>query len=214
MIIPLQYSPDSFDKYYRQFGPDIKSAFVSIALSNASRYFEQIGVRAPSDAFLSTMLTHLWEMVHAEGLPKPLGPKEVGKTPDYSYDYYTDLVENLIAKLPQNRAEDELRVFAAQVFATLLGREFKTCRLSYQEQDASGLCLRQHEDHCRERISGSHCEDCPYYTALSTGQHQKLLLKSWLGDSPPTPEQQRLFLPEDFRALRIFWYLYIRTSAH
>jgi len=211
MIIPLQYSADSFVTFYRQFGPDPQKAFTSIALTVSVRFFQQVEVRAPSDAYISKMLTHLWESLHAEGLPEPLGPKEVADTPELDYDYYADLVEELLAKLPRNRVEDSLRILAGQFYAALLAREFKTCRLSYQEQDSTGACVRQSEAHCLERISGSHCEDCPYYTALSSAQHQKLFKKAWLRGEAPTPDQLKVFLPEDFRALRIFWYLYIRS---
>lgn len=211
MIITLPYTPDNFPNYYRQFGPDPQKAFVSIASIIVGRYYDQVEASAPSDAFVSELLNLVWDSVHAQGLPSPLGPKDNPPAPDVDYSFYSTLVEQVLGQLPQHRTADHLRVVLGQLFATLLAREFKSCRLSFQETEADGECLRQNQEMCQDRISGSHCEDCPYFTALSSKQHSKLLRNSWVDGLGPDASAMRIFLPEDFRALRIFWYLYIRT---
>ena len=211
MIIPLPYSHETFEKYYRQFGPTPKLAFIEIALVVAKRLFEQTSARPPSDVFLKQMLEISWNVIENEGLPQPLSNKETGEAKAPDYDYYTSLVESVLSQLPRHRSEDSLRILLWQLFIAMLGREFKSCRLSYQELDPQGDCARQSLDNCNDRISGSHCEDCPYFIALSSPQHRKLFTRSWVGDQPVKEEELAVFLPEDFRGLRIFWYLYIRS---
>lgn len=213
MIIPLPYSPDSFDKYYRQFGADPQAAFIAISLVITKRFYEQNALRAPSDAYLSEMLKACWNVAHSEGLPQPLAASDSADAPDLDYDYHSKLVEGVLSSLPQHRTEDYLRILLGQLFATLLAREFKTCRRSYEETDASGACMRQSDDYCKDRISGTHCEDCPYFIALSPAQHTKFLQRFWKDEAGPTEGQLKVFLPHDFRALRIFWHLYIRTTT-
>ena len=211
MIIPLPYSPGTFEKYYEQFGRDPKSAFVAISLVIARRLYVQTEVRSPSDSFLKQLLEFSWDTVHSEGLPKPLEGNEMGVASELDYSYYTSLVESVLSKLPCHRSEDTLRVFLGQLFTMQLGREFKTCRLSFQEKGSSGECARQSLDNCSDRISGSHCEDCPYFTALSSSQHRKLFVRSYHGESSLDEKNLSILLPEDFRALRLFWHLYIRS---
>lgn len=78
------------------------------------------------------------------------------------------------------------------------------CRESYREVDGAGVCRRQLLAKALERVSGTHCVDCPYWTQLTAGQHESLLAEAWVGagGAAELAAHREVFLPEDFRALR------------
>ena len=213
IVISLPFAADSYDRIVSACGGSPSGAFVGIGLELTKRYFAQQSVLPPSDAYISSLWEGLWAIVLAEGMPRPLAPNEVGEPRTLEDSYLFSLAEKNLIRLPKHRADDVLRTLCIQVFIALLSPEFKACRQSFQGAFAAGQCNRRSVDHCRDRVSGSHCEDCPFFVALSGDQHRKLLGRSFAPSGQAAWNAHvALFLPEDFRALRIFWYLHIRQS--
>jgi hypothetical protein len=210
-VISAPFAQGAYDKLLSTCGGSPLRVFVAIGDELTKRVFAQQDVIPPSDAYVSSLWEALWSTIATEGLPRPLEINEIGEPRVLEDAYLFNLAESTLSRLPRHRAEDLLRTLCVQVLTALLSPEFKACRQSYQLTDASGTCLRQSAEHCRDRISGTHCEDCPFFVALSQDQHRKLLARAF---SPQTQadwlSRPGLFLPEDFRSLRIFWHLHIR----
>jgi hypothetical protein len=213
LIISQPFSPGSYARVVETCGGTPGAVFQQIGLELSQRFFRQVGVPPPGPAYLGSLWTRIWDVTHREGLPAPLAAHEIGAPAALDSEFLELLTEDALSELPVHRAADHLRVLCMQVFTALLSAEFRACRQSFQEEGSGGACLRQDPEHCRDRLSGSHCEDCPFFVALSADQHRKLLERSF-------PEQRRaawqanrdLFLPEDFRALRVFWHLHLRQQ--
>ena len=210
-IISTPFQPGSYDRLVATCGGSPEITFVSIGLELTKRFFAQQSILPPSDAYLTGLWQNLWSTTLAEGLPTPLASNEIGEPRTLADSYLLSLAEKTLGGLPRHRSEDLLRTLCIQILVALLSPEFRACRQNFQSKDSVGQCVRHSADHCRDRVSGSHCEDCPFYVALSRDQHRKLLGQSF------GPSQQAawnahadIFLPEDFRALRIFWHLHLR----
>jgi hypothetical protein len=211
IVISLPFAADSYVRIVSACGGSAGGAFVGIGLELTKRYFAQQSVPPPSDAYITSLWEGLWATALAEGMPQPLAANEIGEPRTLEDSYLFSLAEKTLVRLPKHRADDVLRTLCVQVFIALLSPEFKACRQSYQHTDSAGQCNRMSVDHCRDRVSGSHCEDCPFFVALSSDQHRKLLGRSFSPSGQTTwNANHSLFLPEDFRALRIFWHLHIR----
>lgn len=211
ILIKVPFKPESYTNLLASSDGKAMNIFIEVGQAISKRYFKQIEGISPSEPFLEMFLEAIWTTVHGAGLPVPLGGQEMGEPLDPDYEYLNQLTDQCLDQLPRHRAEDQLRALCVQMLISLLSPEFKSCRQSYIVEESGGGCLRQSREHCEERISGSHCEDCPYFTALTEMQHRKLLSRVWSSDSPTTFESSpKLFLPEDFRSLRIFWHLHIR----
>jgi hypothetical protein len=76
------------------------------------------------------------------------------------------------------------------------------CRDTFREVTREGECRRQQLERVRGRISGTHCVDCPHWTALEPGRHAEYLAAEWRTDPAAFAAHRDVFLPEDFRALR------------
>jgi hypothetical protein len=96
-----------------------------------------------------------------------------------------------------------------QLVKACFHREFAICRDSYREVSSDGICRRQQLKKALGRVSGSHCVDCPYWTSLSEEEHAQRLGESWTADPGEFARNRSLYLPADFRALR----LWIHTAA-
>lgn len=214
MIIQPPFSEESYSSIVSKSGGDPQAIFRALARAIAARFYRQVKIPAPSELFINKLMDIVWQRVHDEGLPVPLDKKESGKAQDFDFDYIHSLVNDCLEMLPRHRTEDYLRVLISQLFLTLLAREFRTCRMSYTDRGSDDVCARQSVDHCTDRISGSHCEDCPYTVALSDGQNYRLLRRTWQSpDSIEDMEVREMMLPRDFRSLRVFWHLYIRYGT-
>jgi hypothetical protein len=212
-VITSPFQPGSYERLVATCGGSPARVFNGILLELLKRCYVQQATPPPGDAYLNSLGEGLWETVLAEGLPVPLAAAEVGEPRTLEDSYLLALAEKTLARLPRHRTEDLLRAFCIQILVALLSPEFKACRQSYQAVDAANgnTCARQSVDHCRDRISGSHCEDCPFFVALSQDQHRKLLARSFGASNQSVwSANTGLFLPEDFRALRVFWHLHIR----
>lgn len=211
IIIATPFQPGSYERLVASCGGDPENVFVSIGNEITKRFFTQQEVLPPSDAYITSLWGSVWATVLAEGLPEPLAANAIGEPRTLEDSYLFTLATETLGRLPRHRTEDTMRTLCIQVLVALLSPEFKSCRQSYAEADPAGQCARQSADHCRDRVSGSHCEDCPFFVALSKDQHRKLLGRAFAPDHQAAwAAQTDLFLPEDFRALRVFWHLHLR----
>ncbi len=211
ITIQAPFTPNSYKKILNSFDGKAQTVFVRLTQSITTRFFEQLELTPPSPAFIEKLLTNIWVLLKDEELPKPLPKNEIGTPQEPNFNVLNELCDRCLAIVPKHRTEDHLRELIMQLFIALLSPEFRSCRLSYQDVDNDQKCIRQHRSHCVDRISGSHCEDCPYFVALSANQHTKLFKRSWQSDDS-FERNKELFLPEDFRALRIFWHLHLRID--
>lgn len=149
------------------------------------------------------LAARLWRLIEERGLPAPLAPGAQGEPEEMSAEEVASMLEQLLAGF--DAAErDALAGPVRQVVKACFYGEFKVCRDSFREVSAEGSCRRQELKRARERICGSHCVDCPYWTGLEPEQHWRYLMKEWRGDPAELAAHRTVFLPEDFRVLRRF----------
>lgn len=165
-----------------------------------ARFFAQNDRALLSAAESAAFGARLWALVAERGLPRSLAPQEQGEPGEMSDEECAPLVARALGG-----ADDPLLAIAAkQLVKTCFYPEFKKCRDSFRELAADGTCRRQELGRVRSRISGAHCVDCPHWVALAPAQHEKYLAREWHGAAPDFGQHRGVFLPEDFRALRIW----------
>jgi len=163
------------------------------------RYARQNSFAEISPAEALTIATRLGELIEARGLPRRLRADEMGQPGEMS----AEVVAPLVARLLEGSGRvAELTNVARQLVKTCFHPEFKKCRESYRERENDGSCRRQSLTRVRTRVSGSHCVDCPYWTALTASQHEECLADGWVGEQSELRAHRDVFLPEDFRVLR------------
>ena len=163
------------------------------------RYARQNGLELLYQDEKSGLAARLGALVEARGLPPPLATDERGEPGEMSPEEVAPLVAAVLE--PVSKPE-RWSVPARQLVKACFLPEFKKCRDSYREAEADGTCRRQQLSRANERISGSHCVDCPYWTTLKPEQHEKFLAKAWVAGAEYFAAHRGVFLPEDFRALR------------
>jgi len=156
--------------------------------------------RAPwSAADTAAIGGRLWTLMAERGLPPPLAPCDMG----IPGEMLPEEVAPLVARVLDGIADAApLATPARQLVKACFQPEFRKCRDSFREVEPDGSCRRQQWKKARERISGSHCVDCPYWLSLTPAQHEAFLAKAWIGDSAQWVAHRYGFLPEDFRTLR------------
>ncbi|MCC5840787.1 MAG: hypothetical protein JJT96_11730 [Opitutales bacterium] len=215
VLVSPPFQTSTFQKLLEESGKQPVELFVQLAGAVAERYFIQNGrrvdwLRLPEEKILSD----IWEYSIKKGTPSPLSQSDMGKAGDPHSPVWSERTEELLQgwKLSPPLA-DFMTPLVHQLLLALLLPEFKACRQSYLEEEPLEGCIpRQEIDHCRERISGSHCEDCPYFTALSSDKHRKLLERSWKKGPAAFAKEADVFLPDDFRYLRVFIHLHRRYA--
>jgi hypothetical protein len=181
-----------------------EAAFVALAGNCVRRFLQQNGQAPLPEAFLAGYAAWLWRVVRDAGLPRPLGPDESGEPGEMPPERATELAARVFAGMAWPERHPELDVPTRQLLKACLQPEFRQCRESYHEV-VDGACRRQQLKRVRGRISGAHCVDCPYWVSLRAEQHRALLARSWVsGDAGELDRHEAIYLPEDFRALRIF----------
>ena len=176
--------------------------FADLVLPVLERALRQSGRAVPASAS-ALFAERLWALVAERGVPPPLPPDEKGEPGEMPTAEVSPLIERLFEGLtPTDR--EALATPARQLVKACFQGDFKTCRESYREVAPDGSCRRQELVRARERVSGSHCVDCPYWLSLTPVQHERLLAKAWHGEEPGLSAHRDVFLPEDFRALRLF----------
>lgn len=174
------------------------------------RYCRQNGLAEPVDRETKQIGTRLWEVICTRGLPPPLASGALGSPGELNAAEVTPMVE---AVLEGNDRRAALIDPIRQLVKTCFHREFAVCRDSYREVSADGSCRRQMLKKALGRVSGSHCVDCPHWTALSPADHAGVLSASWVGDVADFAARQDVYLPEDFRALRVWLHAATRSGA-
>lgn len=179
-------------------------AFGGLVDAVLTRYFAQVGETPPPAADRADFAARLWALIAERGLPRPLGPAERGAPGELADEEIRPLLERVLAGAgPAGRAA--LAAPAKQLVKACFYPEFKTCRDSFRETSADGVCRRQELARVRGRVSGAHCVDCPYWVALAPAPHFRFLDRNWHpGGRAELAAHRGIFLPEDFRALRKF----------
>jgi len=177
----------------------LKEPFVSRIRAILARYLRQNQAAVPGEAELNEIADRMWDLINLRGLPPPLAEGELGTPGELSAAEVAPMLDRVLAGCETRAAlVDPVR----QLIKACFHREFTICRDSYREVSGDGVCRRQTLTKALARVSGSHCVDCPYWTALSPLDHAEKLEAAWVGDSRDFVEHRDIFLPEDFRELR------------
>ena len=187
------------------------------------RFFAQNGRAAPSHAEAAAFGARLWALVVERGLPRPLGPDEIGAPGGMAEEECAPLVKRVLgeaerAGLVETNHGQEARAAllanaAKQLVKACFYPEFKVCRDSFREVAADGGCRRQELKRVRGRVSGAHCVDCPHFVAFRSEAHEKFLATEWKSDVANFAQNRGVFLPEDFRALRQWLHAQARRTG-
>lgn len=171
------------------------------------RFFAQNTAPAPALEALAALAGRLADVVRDYGLPPPLPPGVRGEPGGLDDGILGIMMERVL----DGARNPLLAEVTKQLIKACFCPEFKTCRDSYRETKGDGSCKRQDLDRVRRRASGSHCVDCPYWVSLTTVQHEKLLTRAWCGNPEEFAAHRDIFLPEDFRALRLWLHAAARS---
>lgn len=187
------------------------AAFTAIIRGILDRFFRQNDQPAPPAAAGAAFADRLHALLVERGLPRPLAPDESGQPGGMAEAECAPLV----ARVAGADAPPLLAEAAKQLVKACFYPEFRICRDSFRECASDGACRRQQLARVRSRISGSHCVDCPHWVALGPEAHAELLARHW-ADAAGAEEfraRQAVFLPEDFRALRLWLHAAARSAA-
>ena len=155
----------------------------------------------------------LWSICEDFGVPKPLKKGEQGKRKDLDPDDHSELLTQVLDQMDHPHARMELAILSNQFLKAILQPEFTSCCLSYGKKNEHGICERQNLTHCKRRISGAHCVDCPLFVYTPPTRHPKVLKAQWDKESREELEANlSVFLPEDYRRLIYFFHLHRRYS--
>ena len=97
----------------------------------------------------------------------------------------------------------ELANLAKQLIKGCHQPDQSSCCESYCEVDAHGRCRRQELAYDLARVSGAHCVDCPRWREWSPEAHAARLAGEWKDGAAAFAVRREVFVPEDFRALRL-----------
>lgn len=163
------------------------------------RFVAQNGGPNIADAVLDRIAENVWAIVRRRGLPHPLAPHEQGAPGGMAEDECSALVsEALTGATEYPLVRDAVR----QILKACTHPEFKTCRDTFRELSTDGSCRRQELARVLQRVSGTHCVDCPYYISLDAERHAAFLRRNWRAGPEAFEAHRAIFLPEDFRAFR------------
>lgn len=184
--------------------------FQCIVRAVLGRFFAQVSRPIPS-AQLSRIAAQLCAVIAERELPRPLAADECGVPGGMSEQECAPLV----ARVMEGVDNDPLVADAArQLVKACFYPEFKVCRDSFRELTRDGACRRQELGRARNRLSGSHCVDCPHWVALTPDEHAGYLVQEWRGNPEEFTANCGIFLPEDFRALRRWLYFAARVPRN
>lgn len=172
--------------------------FTSVMSAILRRWHRQQGEPAPGEARCADFASGLLGLISERGLPRPLAADEHGAPGSMSEAEGAPLIERLVTTTDHPL----LREAARQLVKACFYPEFKDCRDSFRQTTSDGTCRRQELVRARERLSGSHCVDCPHWVALDAGHHERFLAAAWCTGPQEFVRNRDIFLPEDFRALR------------
>lgn len=185
-----------------------RAEFERLVAAMVARFGAQGGRAVPAEATLR-LAAQLGRVMEARGLPRPLREGESGAPGGMAEAEVALLVAQVTAGLD----EPWLTEVARQLVKACFYPEFTVCRDSYREVARDGSCRRQELARVRGRISGAHCVDCPHWVALSPAAHAALLAGEWRGDATAFAAHREIFLPEDFRAFRVWLHAEARRPS-
>ncbi len=177
---------------------DKTAEFEGIVADIVRRFFRQNGEAPPADAEIGQLAARLAGLVADRGLPRPLAAGEAGAPGGLPETEIAAMTARVAGETAAARTAEA----AKQLVKALFYPDFTVCRDSYRETGKDGSCKRQEWTRVRGRVSGSHCVDCPHWTALAPEAHATLLRGAWCGPADGFDRERGGFLPEDFRALR------------
>jgi hypothetical protein len=178
---------------------DTKECFAEDVVGLLQRFMRQNQMTELPEQEARLCAERFWTVVSTRPMPRGLRAEQMGEPGEMTAEEILPLQEQVIGEHPRAA---ELAPVVRQLIKACYHPEFKKCRDSYREREDDGSCRRQSLTKVRARISGSHCVDCPYWTALTPAQHEACLAEGWAGDVTQLRRQRDLFLPEDFRAFR------------
>ena len=181
--------------------------FRGIVAGLLTRYCAQLSQPVESD-HIGRLAGQLSALVVDRGLPQPLAPDELGAPGGMAEEECAPLIARVIEGLHNPVLADAARQLVKACFYP----ELKVCRDSFREVARDGACRRQQLDRARKRISGSHCVDCPHWVALEKSEHLKFLRSEWRGVPDELAAQPDIFLPDDFRQLRLWLHAAARST--
>jgi hypothetical protein len=165
-----------------------------------ARFYTQNSRPLLPETTVARFAAQLAQLIAQRGLPRALSAEECGAPGGMPEQECAVLVAQVMAEL-----EDPLLAeVARQLVKACFYPEFKVCRDSFREVGRDGACRRQQVERVRGRISGTHCVDCPHWVALAPAAHWDYLRNEWRGDAATLEQSRAIFLPEDFRALRLW----------
>lgn len=190
--------------------PAAEETFVQIVENILRRFCEQNDHEPPDASILRGLAERLHVLTQTHGLPRPLARDEQGTPGELPEAECALLLERVLANASAEDRE-RLTIPLRQLVKACFHPEFKICRDSFREVSDDGSCRRQQLVRVRGRVSGAHCIDCPYWTALSPGQHARFLDRSWQpAGHAVLAANAAIFLPQDFRELRRWLYAMAR----
>ena len=173
-----------------------------------ARYFAQNARPIPPAQELAAFIARLAHLIGERGLPRPLSKDQRGTPGGMAEEECASLVARVFP------GTDPLLMDAArQLVKACFYPEFKDCRDSFRETGRDGSCRRQELARVKGRVSGSHCVDCPHWVALRTEEHEAFLAREWRAGANEFLAHRTVFLPEDFRALRLWLHRAARAMA-
>ncbi|MDP3073538.1 MAG: hypothetical protein Q8N18_24850 [Opitutaceae bacterium] len=188
---------------------DEAGEFPGVVVALLRRFFTQNAQMPPAESDLAGVAERLQALVAERGLPRPLAPGERGAPGGMSEAECAPLV----ARVAGVGAPPLLAEAVRQLVKACFYPEFTVCRDSYREAGADGACRRQELARVRSRISGTHCVDCPHWVAHKPEAHRGLIQEAWRGAPSVLAEHHGVFLPEDFRTLRLWLHREARHGA-
>lgn len=178
----------------------LKTQFVEAAGRVLARYCRQNEAAGVGARTILLISERLWEVVRSHALPPSLAVADMGEPKEMTSAEVASFIEVVLDGIAEREA---LSAPVGQMVKACFYPEFRKCRDSYREIDATGACRRQQLAKAKARVSGAHCVDCPYWMGLSPEQHRDCLVEAWRGDSAEFAGAQDVFLPEDFRTFRM-----------
>jgi hypothetical protein len=185
---------------------DDAQEFSRLAGAVVTRFFAQNGKAAPAMVGSGDFGAGLWRIVEEHGSRRRDGASAKAGS------FTEEALAGLVARVVAGEEDPLLSSAAKQLLKACLYPELGACRDSFREASSDGVCRRQERSRVLGRISGTHCVDCPHWVALAPAPHAEFLQREWLGPAQEFRDHRREFLPEDFRALRLWLHPRVRLN--
>ncbi len=180
---------------------DEASEFARLISDCLRRFLAQNEKPAAPEAELAGLTARFWQAASREASTAPAGGLEWREIP---HERIEALAGEILDETMTSESRADLSAPVRQLLKACLQVEPVRCRESYREV-VGGRCRRQELARARGRISGTHCVDCPHWVGLDPAKNTALMERAWVeGPVAGFQAHRGVFLPEDFRALRIW----------